>query len=120
MNITRLSGFCKMKAWRSSWMRGTTIWLPFTRRTVAGSLILSASSSTCLTQGEADALRHRQRALASEAEHAVTEMVVEEQTGAYHPCGPQVRFVRQHEFERPDDVRGDLEQRFALGERLGD
>jgi len=31
-----------------------------------------------------------------------------------------VRFVRQHEFQRPDDVRGDLEQRFALGERLGD
>src|SRR5882672_3086122 len=47
-------------------------------------------------------------------------MVVEEETGAYHPCGPQVRFVRQHEFQRPDDVRGDLEQRFALGERLGD
>ena len=53
MNITRLSGFCKMKAWRSSWMRGTTMWLPFTRRTVAASLILSASSSTCLTQGPA-------------------------------------------------------------------
>jgi len=33
---------------------------------------------------------------------------------------PQVRFVRQHEFHRPDDVRGDPEQRFALGERLGD
>src|SRR6195256_4389305 len=53
MNITRRSGFCRMKAWRSSWMRGTTMWLPFTRRTVAGSLILSASSSTCLTQGPA-------------------------------------------------------------------
>ena len=42
-----------MKAWRPSWIRGTTMWLPFTRRTVAGSLILSASSSTCLTQGPA-------------------------------------------------------------------
>src|SRR2546427_692055 len=53
MKITRRSGFCKMKAWRPSWIRGTTMWLPFTRRTVAGSLILSASSSTCLTQGPA-------------------------------------------------------------------
>ncbi len=42
-----------MKAWCSSWMRGTTMWLPFTRRTDAASLILSASSSTCLTQGPA-------------------------------------------------------------------
>src|SRR5258705_421487 len=53
MNMTRLSGFCKMKAWPSSWMRGTTMWLPFTRRTAAGSLILSASSRICLTQGPA-------------------------------------------------------------------
>src|SRR6266700_2669568 len=51
--ITRRSGFCRMKAWCSSWMRGTTMWLPFTRRTDAESLILSASSSTCLTQGPA-------------------------------------------------------------------
>src|SRR5216684_1225463 len=181
MNMTRLSGFCKMKAWPSSWMRGTTMWLPFTRRTAAGSLILSASSRICLTQGpaaftlalrrheagvgqdgravrrrgarvehhqarvvdpavvvdeaalefglqarpvavgcEPHALRSRQRAPGPEAEHAVTEMIVEEKARADHPCGPQVRFVRQHEFHRPDDVRGDPEQRFALGERLGD
>src|SRR2546430_5823975 len=47
-------------------------------------------------------------------------MIVEEEPRADHPRGPQVRLVRQHEFERPDDVRRDPEERFALGERLGD
>src|SRR5882672_6356530 len=176
MKMTRRSGFCRMKAWRSAWMRGTTMWLPFTRRTLAGSFVLSTSSSTCLTQGpaaftiaaactvrlspessasfatqrpfsrfpdpavvvdeaalelglqaravavgvQADALRARQRALRSEPGHAVPQVIVEKQPGADQPRGPQVRLVRQHELERPDDVGRDAEQRLALGERFGD
>jgi hypothetical protein len=34
-------------------MRGTTMWLPLTRRTLASSLSLSDSSRTSLTQGPA-------------------------------------------------------------------
>src|SRR5262252_3417176 len=34
-------------------MRGPTMWLPFTSRTLAASRMRSASSSTCLTQGPA-------------------------------------------------------------------
>ena len=47
---------------------------------------------------EIDAERFRQR-------HAPAEVIVEEETGADHPCRTQVRLVRQHEQQRLDDVR---------------
>ena len=46
------------------------------------------------------------------------EVVVEEQADADHPGGTQVRVVRQHEAQRPADVRRRGEHDLALAQRL--
>ena len=61
--------------------------------------------------GEVDGLRSRQPA-------TPRQMVVEEETGADHPCRAQVAVVRQHEAQRPDDVRGGRDEDLALAQRL--
>src|SRR5205809_86898 len=83
-------------------MRGTTMWLPFTWRTRAWAGSALTSSCTCFTHGPAAA-----------------EMVIQEQTRAYHPCRPQMRLVRQHELQRCDDMWRGAEKHFALGQGLG-
>ena len=45
-------------------------------------------------------------------------MVIEKQTGTYHPARPQLRHVGHHEPQWRDQVRRDVEQHFALGERF--
>ena len=60
---------------------------------------------------EPDAARFGQAA-------ATAHMVIEEQSGTDHPCRAQMPFVRQHEFQRPDDVRRDAQHHLALGQRL--
>ena len=49
---------------------------------------------------------------------ASREVVVEKESGANQPRGPQVRIVRQHEEQRPDDMRRGREQHFAFLQRL--
>src|SRR5450759_4585462 len=46
-------------------------------------------------------------------------MVIQEQPRAYHPCGPQMRLVRQHELQWRDDMRRGAEKHFALGQGFG-
>ncbi len=49
---------------------------------------------------------------------AFRQVVVEEQARADHPLRPQVPVVRQHEAQRPGDVRGRVHQHLAFDERL--
>ncbi len=51
---------------------------------------------------------------------APAEVVVEEEAGAQHPRGAQMRLVRQHERQRLDDVRRLPQHDLALGERFAD
>ena len=51
---------------------------------------------------------------------SAAEVIVQEKSRADHPGGPQMRLVRQHELQRLDDVRRQLEQHLALGQRFGD
>src|ERR1700682_3884172 len=46
-------------------------------------------------------------------------MVIQEQPRAYHPCGPQMRLLRQHELQRRDDMRRGAEKHYALGQGFG-
>ena len=48
------------------------------------------------------------------------QVVVQEQSRANHPRRSQVRLVRQHETQRPHDVRGGVEQHLPFGQRLLD
>src|ERR1700682_611137 len=50
---------------------------------------------------------------------AAAEMVIQKQSCAYHPRGPQMRFVRQHELQGRDDMRRGAKKDFALGKCLG-
>ncbi|MNV26608.1 hypothetical protein D3C71_1177330 [compost metagenome] len=47
---------------------------------------------------------------------ALAQVVIEEQTGADHPCRAQVRAVRQHETHLLDDVRSLGQQHFTFGQ----
>ncbi len=49
---------------------------------------------------------------------AAAEMIVEEQSGAQQPRGPEARMVRQYKSQRPDDVRRVRPQDLALDQRL--
>ena len=49
---------------------------------------------------------------------AAAQMVVEEQSRPDHPPRPQPGMVRQHEAQRPDDVRRGAQQHFALRQRF--
>ena len=49
---------------------------------------------------------------------APRQVVVEEEAGADHPGRPKRGVVRQHEGQRPGDVRREPEQHLALGQRL--
>ena len=49
---------------------------------------------------------------------AAREIVVEKQTDADHPRGPQRRHMRHHETHRMHDMRRGTQQHFALGERF--
>ena len=60
---------------------------------------------------EAQRARRRQAA-------AAADMVVEKQACTQHPGRPQAGPVRQHETQRPDDVRRRRPQRLALFERV--
>ena len=51
---------------------------------------------------------------------ASAEVVVEEQPEPDEPCGAGRIHLRQHEGQRPDDVRGHAEQALALDQRLAD
>ncbi len=51
---------------------------------------------------------------------AAAEMVVEEQPEAQQPGRPQPGVMRQHEAQRPDDVRRRTQQHLALDQRLAD
>ncbi len=66
-------------------------------------------------RAEVDATRMDQRVRAPAA-----EVVVEQQRGADHPLRSQMRLVRQHEAQRPHDVRRRTQHDFALRERLAD
>ena len=48
------------------------------------------------------------------------QMVVEEQAEPQQPGGAQGAVMRQHETQRPDDVRRDAPQHLALAQRLAD
>ena len=52
--------------------------------------------------------------------HVPVEMIVEPEAEPQHPSRPQVRFVRQHEAQRPRQVGRLGEQHFALLQRLAD
>ena len=49
---------------------------------------------------------------------ASTEMIIEEQPQADHPGRPLLRAVRQHEAQRPDDVRCRLQQHLTFDQRF--
>ena len=49
---------------------------------------------------------------------AARKMVVEKKPEPQHPDRTQALFVREHEFQRPDDVRRGGEEKLALGQRL--
>ena len=57
-------------------------------------------------------------ALRSGQRRAQVEIVVEHQPESDHPCRSQVRHMRQHEAQRPRDMRRDPQQRFALVQRI--
>ena len=46
------------------------------------------------------------------------KVIIQEQPGAQHPFGPLFGRMRQHETLRPADLRRDIEQHLAFGERL--
>ena len=46
------------------------------------------------------------------------EVVIQEEAGADHPRRPQVRFVRQHESQRPREMRRGREHHLAFLQRL--
>ena len=48
------------------------------------------------------------------------EMVVQEQAGANHPGRALLGRMREHEFQWPDDVRGDGQQALALPQGFAD
>ena len=50
--------------------------------------------------------------------HVPVEMVVEEEAEPQHPPGPEVRLVRQHEAQRPAEMRRLGQQHLALLQRL--
>ena len=60
---------------------------------------------------QVDTDRFRQR-------HVPVEMVVEKEAEAQHPARPEMRFVRQHEAQRPGDVRRLCQQHLTLHQRL--
>ncbi len=62
----------------------------------------------------------RQPARARQAALAAAKVVVQEQAGADHPGRAQMRLMRQQKAQRPDDVRGQAQQHFALGQCLAD
>ena len=49
---------------------------------------------------------------------AAAQMIVEEQAQPQDGPGPQALVVRQHEAQRPDDVRRGIQQHLALDQRL--
>src|SRR6185437_9987220 len=72
---------------------------------------LQPGAITCTVELRAERLRQR---------HPAAETIVEEESGADHPGGAQVRLVRQHEHQRLDDVRRGAQQHLALGKRFRD
>src|SRR5262249_47437448 len=51
---------------------------------------------------------------------AAAEMVIEQQPGTDKPGGSLRGRMRQHEAQRPDDVRGGCQQHLSLDQRLAD
>jgi hypothetical protein len=60
---TRLSGFCRIQAWPCECTFGTTMWLPFTRRTRPLIASPSMRSSASITQGPAVLTSARARSI---------------------------------------------------------
>ncbi len=72
-------------------------------------------------------LQHLARFVAAQVDGAAAgqalapaEMVIEEQAQADQPGRPQAGVVRQHEAQRPDDVRGHVPEHFAFQQGFPD
>ena len=48
------------------------------------------------------------------------EIVVEKESGAQHPLGPQMRFMRQHKLQRLDQMWRNAKQDFTLSQSFAD